>query len=120
MPRILIVDDEREIRNLLREVFLAKGYEVVEAANGEDGLRVFQSTPVDLVMTDILMPEKEGLATIMELKKKNPKLKIIAMSGGSLKSSNYLEYARKLGADKVLQKPFDLRSVLEAVKELLP
>ena len=119
MPRILIIDDEREMRSLLREVFQSKGYKVVEAANSENGLKVFQSTPVDLVMTDILMPEKEGLSTIMELKKKNPELKIIAMSGGAVKSANYLEFARKLGADKVLQKPFDLRSVLQAVKDLL-
>ena len=120
MPRILIIDDERDIRNLLRDLFHSKGYEVVEAENGEDGLRVFQSTPVDLVMTDILMPEKEGLSTIMDLKKENPTLKIIAMSGGALKSGQYLTFARKFGADKVLEKPFHLQSVLQAVEELLP
>jgi DNA-binding response OmpR family regulator len=118
--RILVIDDEEEIRNLLRVIFQSKGYEVVEAANGEAGLRIFQSMPVDLVMTDILMPEKEGLSTIMALKKTNPSLKIIGMSGGALKSGHYLNVARKFGADKVLEKPFHVHSVLEAVEELFP
>jgi CheY-like chemotaxis protein len=120
MTRILIIDDEKDIRNLLRELFQSRGYEVFEAENGEAGLRVYQSTSIDLVMTDILMPEKEGLSTIMDLKKKNPELKIIAMSGGALKSGHYLNFAKKFGADKVLEKPFNLRTVLDAVNDLLP
>jgi DNA-binding response OmpR family regulator len=120
MRRILVIDDEEDIRVLLRDVFQEKGYNVVEAANGEAGLRIFQTMPVDLVMTDILMPEKEGLSTIMDLKKTNPKLKIIAMSGGTLKSGHYLNVALKFGADKVLEKPFHLQTVIQAVEELLP
>jgi DNA-binding response OmpR family regulator len=120
MPRILVIDDEEDIRDLLRTILQSKGYEVVEAANGEAGLRIFQSMPVDLVMTDILMPEKEGLSTIMDLKKTKPGLKIIAMSGGALKSGHYLSVARKFGADRVLEKPFHIDAVLEAVEALLP
>jgi CheY-like chemotaxis protein len=119
MRRILVIDDEKDIRNLLRDLFQSEGYEVVEAENGEDGLRIFQSTSVDLVMTDILMPEKEGLSTIMDLKKSNPALKIIAMSGGALKSGQYLGFARKFGADRVLEKPFHIQTVLQAVTDLL-
>lgn len=119
MARILVIDDEKEIRSLLRELFVSRGYEVVEAENGEDGLRVFHSIPVDLVLTDIVMPEKEGLSTIMDLKKTNPELKIIAMSGGAAKSTQYLQFAQKFGAQKILEKPFDLQSVLMAVRELL-
>ena len=120
MPRILVIDDEKDIRDLLRILLESKGYEVVEAENGDAGLRIFRSMPVDLVMTDILMPEKEGLSTIMDLKKTNAQLKVIAMSGGALKSGQYLTFARKLGADKILEKPFTLDSVIQAVEELLP
>jgi DNA-binding response OmpR family regulator len=118
MTKILVIDDERDIRDLLRYLLESKGYEVLEAGNGEDGLRVFQRTPADLVMTDILMPDKEGLATIIDLKKKYPHLKIIAMSGAS-KSDHYLSFARKLGADKILEKPFNLQTVMQAIEELL-
>jgi CheY-like chemotaxis protein len=120
MPRILVIDDEKDIRDLLRVLLESKGYEVVEAENGDAGLRVFRSMPIDLVMTDILMPEKEGLSTIMDLKKTNSQLKIIAMSGGAFKSGQYLNYAQKFGADRILEKPFSLQTVVQAVGELLP
>ncbi len=120
MPRILIIDDEKDIRDLLRVLLETKGYEVVEAENGDEGLRVFRSMPIDLVMTDILMPEKEGLSTIMDLKKTNSQLKIIAMSGGAFQSGQYLNFARKFGADRILEKPFDVETVMRAVEELAP
>src|SRR3990172_1371608 len=117
MSRILIIDDEKDIRSVLRELFESEGYEVVEAQNGKDGLNLFHTTPIDLVITDIVMPEKEGISTIIDLKKENPKIKIIAISGGGLIIPiQYLEYAEKFGADRIFRKPLEFEPLLQAIK----
>lgn len=96
------------------------GYEVVEAGDGNEGIILYKSDPTDLVITDIIMPEKEGIETIIELKQDFPALKIIAISGGSrrLGAGNCLSYAAKLGVSRVLPKPFERATLLEAVREL--
>lgn len=82
MARVLIVDDESSIRGLLRQAFEMNGFEVVEASNGTEAVRTFGEGGIDLVITDIIMPDKEGLESIMDLKEIDPDVKIIAMSGG--------------------------------------
>ena len=78
-PVILLIDDEDSYRNVLRQVLVNAGYEVIEAANGAEGIRRFFNKPADMIITDIIMPEKEGIETIIELKRAFPKVKLIAM-----------------------------------------
>ena len=105
---------------MLRQALERAGYEVVEAGDGNEGLQSFREAPTDLIITDILMPEKEGLETIIDLRRDFPEVKIIAMSGGGRTGNlNFLEIARRLGAQHTLQKPFGLQEMLQAVRELL-
>jgi DNA-binding NtrC family response regulator len=120
MARILIVDDEELIRNLLRQMLEREGYEVVEAGNGKIALQVFRQQPADLIITDIIMPEKEGLETITEFRKTYPNVKIIGISGGGrIDSKDYLFIAQRLGANRTLAKPFEWSDMLTAIKDLL-
>ena len=121
MRRILIIDDEPYILLMLKKMLERAGYEVDLASNGREGMAVFEQDSADLVITDIIMPDKEGLELILEMKKKRPELKIIAMSGGGrISPESYLECARHFGAEKVFQKPFRQKEIVSAVKELLP
>jgi DNA-binding response OmpR family regulator len=120
VARILIIDDEDQARRMLHQVLERAGYEVVVAQDGNEGLERFRADPTDLIITDILMPEKEGLETIMELRREFPQAKIIAMSGGGRAGNlNFLEIAAVLGAQRTLHKPFELQEMLEAVRDLL-
>ena len=118
--RILVVDDEEIIRMILEDILTRAGYEVIFASNGEEGIKMFQENSPALVITDIIMPEKEGLETIREMKRMHPELKIIAMSGGGkISADNYLETAKIFGASKILEKPFTQQRMVSAVKELI-
>jgi DNA-binding response OmpR family regulator len=118
--RILIIDDEDQPRRMLQQVLTRAGYEVIEARNGNEGLQYFRTRPTDLIITDILMPEKEGLETIIDIRREFPAVKIIAMSGGGRTGNlNFLEVAKRLGAQHTLQKPFELQEILGAVRDLL-
>jgi DNA-binding response OmpR family regulator len=120
VARILVVDDEEQPRGMLRLALERAGYEVIEARDGSEGLQRCRETPADLIITDLLMTEKEGLETIMEVRREFPDVKIIAISGGGHSGSlNFLEVARRLGAQHTLSKPFDLHRLLAAVRELL-
>jgi len=120
MPTILLVDDDEMLRPMLRLVLERAGYIVREARDGNDAMRQFTENQSDLVVTDLIMPDKEGLALILEMRRINRKLKIIAMSGGGRGSSkDYLEVARKFGATEVLNKPFSNRELLDAVNHVL-
>ena len=106
MARILVVDDDEAVREFLRIVIEQGGHEVVEAENGAVGLRVLAAQLVDLVLCDIFMPEMDGLETIREMRKIEPDLKIIAMSGGSLDiREDFLESATFFGACDTFEKP---------------
>lgn len=120
MARILVIDDKAEIRKLLRISLSGAGHEVMEAKNGVEGLQRFQQTRPDLIMCDILMPEKEGFETIRELRVLDPGLKIIAMSGG-IPNADFdpLPIASLLGARATLAKPFDLSLLQSTVKRVL-
>lgn len=121
MAYILIIDDEEIVRTMLCQTLKHYGYEVASAANGKKGLEMYHTKPADLVITDIFMPQKEGISTIIELKKEFPNAKIIAMSGGGAHGYyEALDYARVLGAECVLAKPFSQEELMEAIKKLLP
>jgi YesN/AraC family two-component response regulator len=120
MARILLIDDDESVRTILYLTLVHAGHEVIEARNGREGLDLFRQGSVDLVITDIVMPEKEGFEVVMKIRKKNPTLKIIAISGGGLhNAAHYLHTAKLLGAAKVLAKPFSNETLMTAVNELL-
>lgn len=120
MARILVIDDEELVRFTLKKALEKAGHEVVEAANGNDGIEVYKQSPVDLVITDIIMPQKEGVETIVELRRDHPDVKIIAISGGGRTgTTDYLELAKEFGARHVLKKPFGRQELLDAVQETL-
>lgn len=119
MPSVLIVDDEDQIRRLLRTTLEGAGYEVVEGSTGKEALQQYRTHQPNLVIMDILMPEKDGLEGILELRQEFPQAKIIAITGVNDKIGilNFLEVARMLGAKRTLQKPFDLDELLNAAAE---
>ena len=121
MARILIIEDERQVREVLKQILERAGFEVDIANNGVDGTQHFRDNPADLVITDILMPEKNGLETIEELTKQNPKLPIIAISGGGPgeRAQFALDVAELCGASRVLAKPFSRKEILAVVQDLL-
>ena len=120
MKQILIIDDEPDILMMLKKMMERAGFEVDVANNGDSGLKLFNNNSIDLVITDILMPEKEGLEIIREMKKNKPELKIIAISGGGrISASSYLDTATRFGADRAFQKPFRQAEIVGAVKELI-
>ncbi len=120
MMRILIIDDNEQMRVLLRQAMQWAGFEVDVAENGRHGQQLFESQAADLVITDLIMPEQEGLETICELKKIQPGVRIIAISGGGrIGPEAYLPAAMELGADRIFAKPFDIKELVEAVRELL-
>lgn len=120
MATILLIEDDELFRSTLAEALISQGYTVIQAADGDEGVKMFKLRPTDLVLTDVVMPNKEGIATVRELRRANPGLGIIAMSGGLASDAPlYLQLAGGLGADRTLQKPFPLTVLLQAVKEVL-
>jgi CheY-like chemotaxis protein len=120
MARILVIDDELPLRRVLRSILERAGHTVLDAPDGREGMALCQQEPTDVVVTDIFMPEKDGVEVILELKKLASKPKIIAMSGGGRKGLfEWNSAALALGADRVLVKPFDPQTVLLTVQEVL-
>ncbi|MBT4269172.1 MAG: response regulator [Deltaproteobacteria bacterium] len=105
---------------MLERMLKQVGYDVLAASNGNEGLKLYHQDQVDLVITDIFMPEKEGIQTVMELKEINPDVKIIAISGGgSLERLEYLKSTIDFGVHKTFEKPFVTKEFLAAIAELL-
>ena len=120
MARLLLIEDDQTLRRALRIALVKSGYEVVEAGDGHEGLLAFKAQPVDLVITDLIMPEMEGVETIHALRQLSPFLPIIAISGGGRGSpENYLHIAQKLGAAKAFAKPLEPSELCAAVASLL-
>jgi DNA-binding response OmpR family regulator len=117
--QVLIIDDDEGIRHILRRALETAGYGVRETSDGAAGLKRFREAKADLVITDIIMPEREGVETIVALRKESPDTAIIAVSGGGRGGADYLDVAVKLGAVRVFAKPFTLAEVLGAVREVL-
>jgi DNA-binding NtrC family response regulator len=115
-----VIDDDEQVRNMVRQMLEREQHEVIVAEDGSVGVRRFRQDPVDLVITNILMPEKEGLATIRELKADYPHLPIIAMSGGGTTAGmDFLRMAEHFGAARSLKKPLDWTELVDVVSELL-
>ncbi len=120
MARILVVDDDFQVRLVLEKMLVKNGYDVVLADNGDEGLKHFRNEQFDLVLTDIIMPEKDGIELIRIMKKERPDAKIIAFSGGGrLGTEDYLEVSKKFGANEVLTKPVDKSTILGCIKGLI-
>lgn len=118
--KILIIDDDELIRMACRNLLQKAGYQTIEATNGNDGVSLFAKENPDLVITDMLMPDKEGLETISEIKALNKNAKIIAISGGgNTKNMTFLGLARKLGAQATLDKPIKPAQLMQAVRILM-
>ena len=121
MPRILIIDDDPDFRDMLKMTLLDAGFEVDTASNGWMGLEKFHQSPGDLVISDIIMPVKEGLETIGTLRQSYPNLKILAISGGGRTQgkTSSSKAAIRLGANRFLAKPFLRKTLLSTIRQLL-
>ena len=115
---ILIIDDEESMRDYMRAILEKKGYIVIEAENGVGALNSFATFEIDLIITDLVMPEKEGIEVIINMKKQKCNVKIIAISG-AMNSEMYLAMAERLGASATLEKPFDRDTFLSTVERVL-
>ena len=120
MKRLLLIDDDEELLPVLAAYLSRLGYEVETASDGVIGVERFHAKPCDLVVTDLILPNREGIETILQLRKERPELPIIAMSGGLGNSPQYLGLAKRLGAKCALLKPFSPESLKEAIERLLP
>lgn len=116
---ILIADDDADVRRILRYALQDEGYRISDAHNGKVALAKFREDPADLVILDLVMPEKEGLETLGELREISPEVKVLVISGGVKDRHSYLDIAGHLGADQTMPKPLDLKQVLVSVAELL-
>jgi len=117
---ILLVDDDEQFRGMLSEALTGEGFEVREASDGLQGIKLYGEQPTDIVITDLVMPGKEGLEMIVEIKRFHSGVKIIAISGGGRGSSNnYLKMAKAFGAQIVLAKPFSHHEILDAISQVL-
>lgn len=120
MSRIVVVDDESSVRSVIRIALAAAGHLVIEAKNGFEGLRFLENEAPDLLITDIIMPEKEGIETILAAKRRWPRLRVLAISGGGRSGNlDFLHIAKKLGADSILPKPFSPSALVAVVEEML-
>ena len=117
--KVLVIDDEEGLRRMYRELFQERGYEVITAEDGNKGIELFGREQPAVVILDIIMPEKEGVETMIELKKLDPNVKVIAVSGGGqIKAQEYLNVMRHFGAEYTFQKPVSTGELLGAVKQL--
>ena len=117
MTKILVIDDDELVRSTITAALELADYEVVQACDGQEGVDTFQTAKFDLVVTDIIMPEKEGIEAIIEIRQHDPNIKIIAISGGGRTSNQiFLDVAKKFGAVDVLPKPFTPKQLVTMVQ----
>jgi CheY-like chemotaxis protein len=117
--RVLVIDDNSDIRQALRWLLEGEGYLVSVAANGAEGLSVQRREPADLVLTDIFMPEQDGIETLWTFRQEFPAVPIIVMSGGSsTRGTDYLAVASELGARKTLRKPLNPQELIDVVRQI--
>jgi DNA-binding NtrC family response regulator len=119
MNRILVIDDDEVIRSIVGKALELAGYQVQLAVDGQEGMRKFRSGSFDVVIVDMWMPQKDGLETLMDIRRNTPHARVIAMSGGGRVGTNPLNWARQLGAAAVLTKPFGIEQLLKAVRSAL-
>jgi CheY-like chemotaxis protein len=120
MPGVLIVEDDKELREMLKLSLLRRGITVLEAENGKDAIVHFKPLLTDLVVTDLIMPEEDGLKVVIKLRELKPSIKIIAISGGGkVGPGSYLNLAKALGADAIYSKPFSVNELIAKIEQLL-
>jgi DNA-binding response OmpR family regulator len=119
MPRILLIDDDELLRGVLSKTLGHAGHTVIQAADGQQGVELARASIFDLVITDLVMPVQEGVETILVLRREQPKLPVIAISGGLSNSKLYLDIAAKIGAKRILPKPFTPQDLLRQIEEVL-
>ena len=119
MFRILLIDDDDLLRGVLAKALGHAGHTVIQASDGRLGVELARATPVDLVITDLVMPVQEGVETILQLRREQPLLPVIAISGGLSNSKLYLDIAAKIGARRVLAKPFTPRELIDQIEEVM-
>ncbi len=120
MAKILVIDDDNDFRSMLCDLLKRSAYTVIESTDGKEGLNMNKIEKPDLIITDIVMPNKDGIEIIISLHKEYPEIKIIAVSGGGLAQPFlYLQMAKTLGANQVFTKPINNKKFLEAVNSLL-
>ncbi len=120
MARILVIDDDVQVRGAVRRILERAGHTVEDVGNGDAGLRAHRERPADLIITDIFMPERDGIETVRELRRESPQVKIIVISGGDrTQTMDLRKDAELLGAARSLRKPFELAELVRAVGELL-
>jgi len=120
MASILVIEDEALVRETIKHGLETGGHEVILAINGRDGVAKLACRPYDVVVTDLIMPEQEGLETIRSIRRDYPDLKIVAISGGGLHlGADYLRSARLLGADYAIEKPFPMSRLRDCVASCL-
>jgi CheY-like chemotaxis protein len=120
MAGVLIVEDDKELREMISISLTRRKLTVMEAINGRDAIIHFKPSITDLVVTDLIMPEEDGLKVIMKLKELKPSLKIIAISGGGKAGpGSYLKLAKALGADAIYSKPFSINDLIAKIEELI-
>ena len=120
MARILVIDDDVQVRGAVRRILERAGHTVEDVGNGDAGLRAHRERPADLIITDIFMPERDGIETVRQLRRESPQVKIIVISGGDrTQTMDLRKDAELLGAARSLRKPFELSELVQAVGELL-
>jgi len=120
MAGVLIVEDDKELREMISMSLTRRKYTVLEAVNGKEAIMHFKPSITDLVVTDLIMPEEDGLKVIMKLKELKPALKVIAISGGGKAGpGSYLNLAKALGADAIYSKPFSINDLISKIEDLL-
>lgn len=121
MPRIIIVEGDHSFRKMLWLTLVKMGYEVVEAVNGSEAMKLHRCLPADVLMTDLIMPDQGGLKTIQEFHRRHPQVKIIAISSEARTSAqDSLRTARMLGATRIFTKPFSVHEIACALKKMMP
>jgi CheY-like chemotaxis protein len=120
MPSVLVIEDNADIRRLMREMLTPFGYEVHEAENGVRGVEKYAQSPAQIVLLDMFMPEKDGLETLRDLRRIDPRVRVVAMSGGGLRDNvQILQPALMMGAARALLKPFTCDELRTILAELL-
>jgi CheY-like chemotaxis protein len=120
MARILVIDDDASVRMVVRHMLNRAGHKVAEAPDGQVGVSLYETLRPDLVLTDIIMPNQEGIETILQLRRLDPLVRIIAMSGGGRTGNkDFLAMAEKLGASGVIAKPFRANELTDIVTRVL-
>jgi CheY-like chemotaxis protein len=120
MAGVLIVEDDKELREMLKMSLLRSGFTVLEAGNGKEAITHFKPSLTDLVVTDLIMPEEDGLKVVIKLRELKPSIKIIAISGGGkVGPGSYLNLAKALGADAIYSKPFSINDLTAKIEQLL-